>query len=208
MHERQHMLNKAVLIESIDDPAARAEAVAAIDAVQLRRFPYPTWLSDGFLFAIQFGLPFLLMLSLVYTALCTVRNIVHEKERKLKESMKMMGLRSWVHWSAWFAQSFIMMLISMVIICFEIKFGKILEHSDITLIFVWLMMYALASISFCFMISSLFSKASNGASGAGFLWFVSYVPSFIVNREFATMSVQSRNGWYGRSCFVGGFFLD
>jgi hypothetical protein len=67
------------------------------------------------------------MLSLIYTVLVTTRNVVHEKERKLKESMKMMGLRSWVHWAAWFSQSLIMMLVSVVIICIEIKLGNILE---------------------------------------------------------------------------------
>ena len=36
-----------------------------------------------------------------YTALTVTRSIVHEKEKKLKESMKMMGLRSWAHWAAW-----------------------------------------------------------------------------------------------------------
>lgn len=39
-----------------------------------------------------------LFLAFFYTVLTISRNVVHEKEKKLKESMKMMGLRSWVHW--------------------------------------------------------------------------------------------------------------
>jgi ATP-binding cassette subfamily A (ABC1) protein 3 len=188
-------MNKAMVSATVSDPAARTIAIEAMDAVELHRMPYPGWLSDGFLFAIQFGLPFLLMLSLVYTVLCTVRNVVHEKERKLKESMKMMGLRSWVHWSAWFAQSFIMMTISIVIICFEIKYGEILVHSDITLIGVFFLLYATASIMFCFMISSFFQKASTAASGGAFMWFVSYVPAFVINAEYATLSLTAKHNY-------------
>ena len=52
--------------------------------VNLRRFPYPATIRDGFIIVIQNSLPLLLMLSLVYSALVIVKNIVYEKERKLK----------------------------------------------------------------------------------------------------------------------------
>ena len=52
--------------------------------ISMRRFPYPKRLFDPFIVVIQGTLPLLLMLSLVYTALTIVKNIVHEKEHKLK----------------------------------------------------------------------------------------------------------------------------
>lgn len=52
--------------------------------VQMERFPYPEVVIDGFIGVIQSSLPLVLMLSLVYTALNIVKNIVHEKEKKLK----------------------------------------------------------------------------------------------------------------------------
>ncbi len=52
--------------------------------VKMQRFPYPKYIKDPFVIAIQISLPLLIMLSLVYTALLTVKGIVYEKERKLK----------------------------------------------------------------------------------------------------------------------------
>ena len=53
-------------------------------AVSVRRFPYPDYIDDPFIVAIQTTLPLLLMLSLIFTALNVVRDIVFEKEKKLK----------------------------------------------------------------------------------------------------------------------------
>lgn len=49
-----------------------------------KRFPYPPFISDPFLVAIQYQLPLLLMLSFTYTSLTIIRAVVQEKERKLK----------------------------------------------------------------------------------------------------------------------------
>lgn len=53
-------------------------------AINMRRFPYRDTIRDGFIIVIQNSLPLLLMLSLVYSALVIVKNIVHEKEKRLK----------------------------------------------------------------------------------------------------------------------------
>lgn len=55
----------------------------SIDLV-MQRFPYPSYLDDKFIYVIQNVLPLLLMMSMVVTALSIVKNIVFEKERKLK----------------------------------------------------------------------------------------------------------------------------
>ena len=52
--------------------------------VSIKRFPFPNYIHDPFILAIQGTLPLLLMLSLVFTALNIVRDVVYEKEKKLK----------------------------------------------------------------------------------------------------------------------------
>jgi len=52
--------------------------------VSVKRFPYPDYIHDNFVLVIQSSLPLLLMLSLVFTALNIVRDVVYEKEKKLK----------------------------------------------------------------------------------------------------------------------------
>lgn len=107
--------------------------------VVLSRFPYPAFIYDVFILAIQGQLPLLLVLSFTYTSLNIVRAVVQEKERKLKvclcfsmwarykqtwslimasfpfasqEYMRMMGLSNWLHWSAWFLMFFLFLSIS------------------------------------------------------------------------------------------------
>lgn len=52
--------------------------------VSVKRFPYPDYTHDNFVLVIQTSLSLLLMLSLIYTALNIVRDVVYEKEKKLK----------------------------------------------------------------------------------------------------------------------------
>ena len=52
--------------------------------LKVKRFPYPSYIDDNFVLVIQQQLPLILMLSFVYSALSIVKDVVHEKERKLK----------------------------------------------------------------------------------------------------------------------------
>ncbi|XP_032221027.2 phospholipid-transporting ATPase ABCA3-like isoform X2 [Nematostella vectensis] len=162
--------------------------------IGLRRYPYPAYLDDPFILVIQQTLPLLLMLSLVVTALYIVKDIVHEKERKLKESLKMMGLSGWLHWLAWFTKYFIFILFTVIIasILFTTKFnsnGKILNKSDPSVIFVFLLLFAVSSIMFCFLVSVFFSKANIAAAAGGIIWFCSYIPYFFVSQNYDNMSI-------------------
>lgn len=148
--------------------------------------------SDGFLFAIKFGLPMLLMLALLFTALNIVRNLVHEKERRLRESMKMMGLRNWIHWLSWFTMYLSFIVVSFAVCTILFKTGKVLKASEPTVIFVYLLLYGIASINFCFLISVFFTKASTGAAAGGIIWFCSYIPYLFVAPRYDTMSVNTK----------------
>lgn len=59
-----------------------------------KRFPYPPFISDPFLVAIQYQLPLLLMLSFIYTSLTIIRAVVQEKERKLKVTRFAFGFKT------------------------------------------------------------------------------------------------------------------
>lgn len=63
--------------------------------VTAKRFPFPPFISDPFLVAIQYQLPLLLMLSFTYTSLTIIRAVVQEKERKLKVILLCGFVTSW-----------------------------------------------------------------------------------------------------------------
>jgi ATP-binding cassette subfamily A (ABC1) protein 2 len=104
------------------------------------------------------------------------QTIVYEKEIRLKESMKIMGLFNSVHWVAWFVTYFTQLSLIMSIITVILHYGKILMHSDGLLVFIILEVYACATICLSFLISVLFSNAKMAAASAGIVYFLSYVP--------------------------------
>ncbi|XP_019504266.1 PREDICTED: ATP-binding cassette sub-family A member 3 [Hipposideros armiger] len=162
-----------------------------------KRFPYPPFISDPFLVAIQYQLPLLLMLSFTYTSLTIIRAVVQEKERKLKEYMRMMGLSSWLHWTAWFLLFFLFLLVavSFMTLLFCVKVKKdvaVLTHSDPSLVLVFLACFAVSSISFSFMVSTFFSKANMAAAVGGFLYFFTYIPYFFVAPRYNWMTLSQK----------------
>uniref|UniRef100_A0A8C2JZ56 ATP-binding cassette, sub-family A (ABC1), member 3b n=1 Tax=Cyprinus carpio TaxID=7962 RepID=A0A8C2JZ56_CYPCA len=77
----QHAVDRAIM-KAYNSTAAAALLKRA--QVLLARFPYPAFIYDVFILAIQNQLPLLLVLSFTYTSLNIVRAVVQEKERKLK----------------------------------------------------------------------------------------------------------------------------
>ncbi|XP_052774715.1 ATP-binding cassette sub-family A member 2-like isoform X2 [Mya arenaria] len=144
------------------------------------RFPYPCWLYDKFVFMIEHVMPLCLTISWVYSVAMLVQSIVYEKEQRLKEVMKMMGLSNAVHWLAWFITTFVQFTVTMIVLTVMLKYGRVLIYSDPLLVFTTLELFSIATISFCFLISTLYSKAKVAAACAGIIYFLTYVPYMYV----------------------------
>lgn len=52
--------------------------------VRLKTFPYPPYLDDAFIFILTTQFPFIIMLSFIVTAPTICKDVVLEKEKKLK----------------------------------------------------------------------------------------------------------------------------
>ena len=60
--------------------------------IELQRYPYPPYKADNFVLVIQVWFPFLLVMSYIFAAINTVKNIVYEKENGLKVEHLLMEL--------------------------------------------------------------------------------------------------------------------
>lgn len=89
--------------------------------ILLNRFPYPGYLKNILMSNINTLMQIFLLISLNYTFMNTVRFISIEKEKQLKEAMKIMGLASWMHYLSWFIRTIFMLSISMILITILIK---------------------------------------------------------------------------------------
>uniref|UniRef100_A0A8I6AQZ2 ATP binding cassette subfamily A member 3 n=1 Tax=Rattus norvegicus TaxID=10116 RepID=A0A8I6AQZ2_RAT len=190
----QHAVDKAIMHYHAN---ASAHQLFQKLTVITKRFPFPPYISDPFLIAIQYQLPLLLMLSFTYTSLTIIRAVVQEKEKKLKEYMRMMGLSSWLHWSAWFLMFllFSLIVVSFMTLLFCVKVKKdiaVLSNSDPSLVLAFLLCFAISSISFSFMVSTFFSKANMAATVGGFLYFFTYTPYFFVAPRYNWMTLSQK----------------
>lgn len=168
----QHAVNRA-LMQTFGNPS---DALALFDNLKLNRFPYPAWSDQSFSLIIRTLLPLLLMIALFYTALCITRSVVAEKESGIRETLKMMGVQGWMQWLAWFTQYFLFLLVSIVLICAVASLGNVFENTDGSLFFVFLLLFAIASINLMFLISVFFNQATTAAGVAGLIWFCSWLP--------------------------------
>ncbi|XP_039200906.1 ATP-binding cassette sub-family A member 2 isoform X2 [Crotalus tigris] len=146
----------------------------------VQMFPYPCYTRDDFLFVIEHMMPLCMVISWVYSVAMMIQHIVAEKEHHLKEVMKMMGLNNAVHWVAWFITGFVQLSISVTALTAILKYGKVLMHSDVLIIWLFLAVYAVATIMFCFLVSVLYSRAKLASACGGIIYFLSYVPYMYV----------------------------
>ncbi|XP_036383449.1 ATP-binding cassette sub-family A member 2 isoform X4 [Megalops cyprinoides] len=146
----------------------------------VQMFPYPCYTRDDFLFVIEHMMPLCMVISWVYSVAMMIQHIVAEKEHRLKEVMKMMGLNNVVHWVAWFITGFVQLSISVTALTAILKYGKVLLHSDPFIIWLFLTVYAIATIMFCFLVSVIYSKAKLASACGGIIYFLSYVPYMYV----------------------------
>lgn len=110
------------------------------------------------------------MIAFFYSAINTVKYITVEKERQLKETMKIMGLSSWLHWAAWFVKCILLLAISIslitVLLCVDLTTNSdlaIFEYADWTVVWVYLFVFSVATVCFCFMMSTIFSKGKSSS---------------------------------------------
>ncbi|TRY96423.1 hypothetical protein DNTS_021457 [Danionella cerebrum] len=191
----QHAVDRAIM--KVYNSTAAAKLLDQTQ-VLLSRFPYPAYINDLFILAIQNQLPLLLVLSFTYTSLNIARALVQEKERKLKEYMRMMGLSNWLHWSAWFLMFFLFLSISVffvtVLLCVKVSpNGAVLTYSDPTVVFFFLLAFAVSTINFSFMISVFFSRANVAAAAGGFIYFFSYLPYLFLWPRYDLLTVTQKS---------------
>ncbi|CAG9855955.1 unnamed protein product [Phyllotreta striolata] len=167
--------------------------------VNMRRFAHPEWYEDILLTALKSMLGIIIMLSFVYTCINTVKSITTEKEKQLKEAMKIMGLPNWLHWLAWFVKCFLFLLISsiLMVVLLKVKWYTntdytVFTHASPYVLLMFLMFYNCATITFCFALSVFFNKANTAATVAGMAWFLSYAPYLFMQEIYDTLTLSTK----------------
>uniref|UniRef100_A0A669C7D9 ATP binding cassette subfamily A member 4 n=1 Tax=Oreochromis niloticus TaxID=8128 RepID=A0A669C7D9_ORENI len=147
--------------------------------VYVQQMPYPCYVDDLFMITLNRCFPIFMVLAWIYSVSMTVKSIVLEKELRLKETLKAMGVSNGVIWYTWFIDSFLMMTASTVLLTSIVMGGKVLNYSDPILVFFFLMTFTVATIMQCFLMSVFFNKANLAAACSGIIYFTLYLPHIL-----------------------------
>lgn len=152
------------------------------------------------------SMPLFMTLAWMFSVAIILKSVVYEKEARLKETMRIMGLNNGILWCSWFISSLVPLLISAGLLVLLLKVrrsylrsfwalmwfllvvagitarlcfhqkGNLLPYSDPGVIFLFLASYAVVTIMQCFLLSTAFSRANLAAACGGIIYFTLYLP--------------------------------
>ncbi|XP_052005252.1 phospholipid-transporting ATPase ABCA1b [Xyrauchen texanus] len=144
--------------------------------VYIQQMPYPCYVDDIFLRIMSRSMPLFMTLAWMYSVAIIIKGVVYEKEARLKETMRIMGLDNGILWFSWFISSLIPLLISAGLLVLLLKLGNLLPYSDPGVVFLFLGSFAVVTIMQCFLISTAFARANLAAACGGIIYFTLYLP--------------------------------
>jgi ABC-type multidrug transport system ATPase subunit len=177
----QHALEQAIA-------SIVTEKQVSVNA-QLKQSPWvPYDLNTGSIIAAAF-LGLLLAIAFSSSSVLILKSIVQEKELRLREGMRMMGMTDTAYWSTWFITHWSTLagsslLVSLIGIYF-------LKFTDPSVNLVFLLLWSANIIGFSYVISAFFDNARLASIAGWFIYLVSIAPGIAV----ATVDQTGDDSW-------------
>ncbi|XP_067014846.1 cholesterol transporter ABCA5 [Anabrus simplex] len=114
--------------------------------------------TGDWLYALRVFIPYHMMLSFSNFITYLLILIVGEKEKKIKEGMKIMGLRDSIFWLSWFIIYGVFVLILSIVAMVLLISLEVFKHSNMFLIFLLIYLYSLTIIMMAFVFTPFFNK--------------------------------------------------
>mmetsp|Transcript_24372 Transcript_24372/g.21540 ORF Transcript_24372/g.21540 Transcript_24372/m.21540 type:complete len:1036 (+) Transcript_24372:413-3520(+) len=150
----QWFIDNLILQEETGD--SNAEITATVASMKT-----PEYIKDDLISSLEGTAQSLIALPILLPYLRMVNGIMREKEKRIKEGMKIMGLKSSAFFFSWFIFYFIIFTL-VSFLSSLVFFGTFLEYSNFGLIFLWHWFFSLATMAMGFFSTAFFSKAKVG----------------------------------------------
>jgi len=101
------------------------------------------------------------LLCLIYSSTMAglIGIVVTEKEQRISEMMKIMGLPNWIHYLSWFVSYSTILGVTSVLVAPVIVYADVMPQANVFLVFFYYMLFSTSSIAFSLFISSPFDSA-------------------------------------------------
>jgi hypothetical protein len=123
--------------------------------------PFPTLAHDISLFYERFGWlsGLIISASIVLPVSRLIAVVVEEKEIRVKDMLKQMGLRDWVFSSSWIITYMLIFTFLSLLEMGTMFVGTIYRESSFSLVYCFFFLFMCSQISFCFLVSTFFNRA-------------------------------------------------
>eukprot|EP00928_Gymnodinium_smaydae_P031107 TRINITY_DN22946_c0_g1_i1.p1 TRINITY_DN22946_c0_g1~~TRINITY_DN22946_c0_g1_i1.p1 ORF type:complete len:2360 (-),score=553.48 TRINITY_DN22946_c0_g1_i1:18-7097(-) len=136
-------------------------------------FPTPAVQVDIFRMIVPRVLGSFLLISMTYSMNRMITAVVAERERRLRDGMRLMGMHGASFHLSWFCTYGLIGVLVAAGVTVCLCKGLVLPKSSPSLLFTWLALFALACTSFGLAISTLFSKSKTSATVGSVLFYSS-----------------------------------
>jgi len=148
--------------------------------VQLTPFPYFGYKSNPFYGTALGVLSFFLVIAYVFPVSRLIRGLVLEKEVKMREGMKMMGLGDAALFGSWFAFYAIFYAILSLLIAL-MSMTTLFRNSQNSTIWFIFFVFGVSCTTFSYLISVFFTQSKTASSVGIVIFIASYFPCFSVS---------------------------
>ncbi|XP_045030700.1 ABC-type organic anion transporter ABCA8 [Daphnia magna] len=136
-----------------------AEVPVYLKHLTMQLFPKGPYVDESSLLVLRYLVPFYMVLSLSQFILYLLTVIVGEKEKKIKEGLRMMGLSDSVYWLSWFLV-YMVFVIALTLVATGVLYGmKVFQKSNVGLIYLLFILYDISILMLAFLMTTFFDKA-------------------------------------------------
>lgn len=149
---------------------------------RLKPLAFPSYLFSKFLNALGNTFSLMVVLAFLFSAATIIRELTFEKEKRLREAMRILGVSDKMHWLGHFVWQLLFLIVIVLIISAILIGGNVVEKSTFGFTFLFFLVFGCTVIFFCFFMSSLFSTANVATAFGTLFFFLFYVPFLFIMR--------------------------
>ncbi|CAL1153289.1 unnamed protein product [Cladocopium goreaui] len=137
---------------------------------------------DGFYELIALAFPLVFIVAFLYTQKKVLNELISEKETKIRESLRMLGVRSFAIISSWFVTYGIIFAALCAIFAIVASF-YVFPGSSLTLIFMFFWLWCMSFLAFAWFIHCFFNQSRTGGIVGMIIMFAQWIVYSSQNRQ-------------------------